>query len=418
MGPDAVALLSGARNVTRSNDTHYPFRQDSDFWYLTGFEHPNAVAVLRSDGGPPYSLFVEPREPAAETWTGRRPGIEGAVADYAADEAHPIGDLPGRLQSLAERARRIYHVLGRDIALDRALLETLETLRQRSRLGIDPASEIVDPRRILHEMRLRKEPGEIELMRRAAEITCEAHEQAARTIAVDRYEYEVEALLDYTFRRRGGSGPAYTSIVGGGANAAILHYVANEQPLRKGELCLIDAGAEFEGYASDVTRTYPVDGKFRGPGRGVYEVVLAAQEAAIAASGPGATLEDVHRAALHALVEGMVSLGLLSGTLDDLVAGEAYRPYFMHRTSHWLGLDVHDAGSYSVEGKPRPLEPGMVFTIEPGLYVADDAQEAPESLRGIGVRIEDDVLVTPDGIENLTAAIPKQPDEVEAWMEG
>jgi Xaa-Pro aminopeptidase len=418
MGPDAVALLSGARNVTRSNDTHYPFRQDSDFWYLTGFEHPNAVAVLRSDGGPPYSLFVEPREPAAETWTGRRPGIEGAVADYAADEAHPIGDLPGRLQSLAERARRIYHVLGRDIALDRALLETLETLRQRSRLGIDPASEIVDPRRILHEMRLRKDPGEIELMRRAAEITCEAHEQAARTIAVDRYEYEVEALLDYTFRRRGGSGPAYTSIVGGGANAAILHYVANEQPLRKGELCLIDAGAEFEGYASDVTRTYPVDGKFRGPGRGVYEVVLAAQEAAIAASGPGATLEDVHRAALHALVEGMVSLGLLSGTLDDLVAGEAYRPYFMHRTSHWLGLDVHDAGSYSVEGKPRPLEPGMVFTIEPGLYVADDAQEAPESLRGIGVRIEDDVLVTPDGIENLTAAIPKQPDEVEAWMEG
>lgn len=417
MGKDAVALFVGARMVTRSNDTEYPFRQDSDFWYLTGFDHPEAVAVLRTDGGPPFTLFVQPREPEAETWTGYRPGIEGAREDFGADEAHPIADLHSRLPGLLEKARRIYHVLGRDRALDRRLVEVLEDLRRRSRIGIDPASEIVDPRSIVHEMRLFKDADELAIMRLAQDVTCEAHREAARLARAGSMEYELEAALDHVFRRRGGAGAAYSTIVGGGPNATVLHYIRNDQPLRDGELVLIDAGAEVQGYAADVTRTYPVGGRFEGAHRAVYEAVLDAQLAALDACRPGATLESIHDVTLRTLVERMVQLKLLSGTVDDLVREGAYRPYYMHRTSHWLGLDVHDVGAYSTQGKPRPLEPGMVFTVEPGIYVPADAEQAPESLRGIGVRIEDDVLVTPDGHENLSAAFPKRPDEVEAWVE-
>jgi Xaa-Pro aminopeptidase len=253
-------------------------------------------------------------------------------------------------------------------------------------------------------------------MRRAADISREAHHEASRQVAPGRYEYEIEAMLDYVFRRRGGSGPAYGSIVAGGRNAAILHYVTNDQPLREGELLLVDAGAELAGYASDVTRTYPIGGRFEGAGKAVYEVVLAAQEAALAAIRPGRTLPEIHEVTVRRLVEGMLSLGLLSGDVEDLIASEAYKPYYMHSTSHWLGLDVHDAGSYALGGKPRALAPGMVFTVEPGVYVSPDDEKAPASFRGIGVRIEDDVVVTSDGHENLTRSIPKKPSEVEAWM--
>jgi Xaa-Pro aminopeptidase len=416
MGPGAVALIQGARLVARSADTHHPFRQDSDFWYLTGFDHPHALAVLRSDGGPAYTLFVEPRDPDAETWTGYRPGVEGAVRDHGADEAHPIAELEGALPKLLERATRLYHVLGRDTALDAHIVEILEGMRLCSRLGLVPAEAVVDPRAILHEMRLVKEAGELDIMRRAAAITAEGHREAARRAHEGTFEYELEAVLDYTFRRRGARGPAYGSIVGGGRNATILHYVANDQKLRTGDLVLIDAGCELEGYASDVTRTYPVGGSFRGPSRALYEIVLAAQEEALAAARPGAILDDVHAAAVRRLVEGLVDVKILDGAVEDLIAREAYRPYYMHRTSHWLGLDVHDAGAYAVDGSPRRLAPGMVFTVEPGLYVSSDDARAPAEFRGIGVRIEDDVVVTTEGFENLTVAIPKRPEDVEAWV--
>jgi Xaa-Pro aminopeptidase len=418
MGPDAVAVLLGARLATRSADTHFPFRQDSDFWYLTGFNHPHAAAVLRTDGGPPFALFVEPRQPEAEVWNGYRPGVEGALRDYGADTAFPSCELISALPKLLEKVQRVFHVLGRDAALDAKLVESLDAMRLRSRMGLVPPAEIVDPRSILHEMRLLKESEELEIMRQAADISREAHAAAARLARDGTYEYELEAVLDFTFRRRGATGPAYTTIVGGGKNATVLHYVTNDQPLREGELVLVDAGCELKGYASDVTRTYPVGGKLEGAARSVYELVLAAQQAAFEVAKPGATLDELHTAALRVLTDGMVQLGLLSGNLDDLIASNAYRPYYMHRTSHWLGLDVHDVGAYTANGKPRPLEPGMVFTIEPGLYISAEAEGADPRLRGIGVRIEDDVLITSSGHQNLTAAIPKRPADVEAWVRG
>jgi Xaa-Pro aminopeptidase len=416
MGEGAVAILLGAKLVTRSADTEFPFRQDSDFWYLTGFAHPHAVAVLRTDGGPPFTLFVEPHDRSAETWTGYRPGVEGATRDFGADEAFPRAEFLARLPELVQGAGRIYHVLGRDAEVDAKLVASLDEMRLRSRAGLVPASEIVDPRSILHEMRLRKAPEEVELLRRAVAISAEAHRAAARLARGGTHEFELEAVINYTFRRRGGAGPAYTTIVGGGRNATVLHYIANDQPLKDGELVLIDAGCEYQGYAADVTRTYPGGGRYEGAARDLYQAVFRAQLEALAAVRPGATLPDVHAAALRVLVRGMVELGLLRGDVDDLIAREAYRPYYMHNTSHWLGLDVHDVGAYRSRGEPRPLEPDMVFTVEPGLYVPGDDADAPERLRGIGVRIEDDVLVTAGGSDVLTAAIPKAPDEVEAWM--
>jgi Xaa-Pro aminopeptidase len=417
MGPDAVAIVAGGRVVTRSNDTEYPFRQDSDFWYLTGFDHPDAVAIFRTDGGPAYSLFVQPRDPDAEVWTGYRPGVEGAVSDFGADEAHECGQLEEKLPELLKGARNIFHALGRRPELDRKLVEIQELLRRQSRAGIAPADQLVDPRSLLHEMRIFKTEHELEIMRRAADISREAHAETARLAQPGRHEYELEAQLAYVFRRRGGSGPAYSSIVAGGANAAVLHYVANDQPLRSGQLCLIDAGAELEGYASDITRTYPVGGRFEGAGRDVYETVLAAQEEGLAQCRAGTTLPDIHNATIRKLVDGMCAIGLLSGDTDELIEKETYKRYYMHGTSHWLGLDVHDVGSYARGEKARILEPGMVFTVEPGLYIAHGDEQAPEAFRGIGVRIEDDVIITPDGIENLNAAIPKRPDAVEAWVQ-
>jgi len=419
MGEGSVALLLGARPATRSHDTQYPFRQDSDFWYLTGFNHPQAVAVLRTDGGVPYTLFVEPRNREAETWTGYRPGTEGAKRDYGADEAFEIGDFEKELPGILSKAKQIYHMLGRERDLDGKLAEILGDMRLRSRQGFEPASIIADPRSLLHEMRLRKETAELEIMRRAAmrraaTITAEAHREAVGLLRDGRFEYELAAMLEYTFHRLGASGPAYTTIVGSGTNATTLHYTANDKQLVSGELVLIDAACELDGYASDVTRTYPVDGSMEGPARALYEVVFTAQEASLQACRPGATLDEIHDSAVRSLVEGLVDLGLLRGDVDELIAEESYRPYYMHRTSHWLGLDAHDVGTYTVGGKPRVLEPGMVFTVEPGLYIADDDKSA--EFRGIGVRIEDDVVITADGHENLTAAIPRHPADLEAWI--
>jgi Xaa-Pro aminopeptidase len=416
MGEDAVAIFLGAGLVTRSRDSQFAFRQDSDFLYLTGFDHPGAVAVLSTTGGPTYTLYVEPRDREMEIWNGYRPGVEGARRDYEADEAHPNDAFRGHIPDLLRKARRIYHVLGRCPDVDAKIVETLEGLRLRSRQGIDPADAIVDPRTLVHEMRLFKEPQELDILRRAAAISAEAHDAAARLALPGAFEYELEAALLHAFRRRGATGPAYTPIVGSGSNATVLHYVRNDQKLAEGELVLIDAGCELEGYASDVTRSYPVGGRFSGPARALYEVVLAAQTAAIERCRPGATLPEIHDAAVRRLVEGMLGLGLLSGDLEELIAREAYKPYYMHSTSHWLGLDVHDVGSYRVGGEPRRLAPGQVFTVEPGLYVSKDDEKADPRFRGIGIRIEDDLAITESGHENLTAAIPKLPDELEALV--
>src|SRR5262245_17262353 len=380
-GPGAVAIVRGANLIPRSRDTEFPFRQDSDFWYLTGFDHPGATAVLRTDGGPPYALFVEPRDRAMETWNGYRPGVEGAVQDFGADEAHPNTELLERVPELVRSAQRIYHTLGRDAALDAKLVGALEQMRLRSRANNDPAEAIVDIRSITHAMRLFKDPSELDVMRRAAEISREGHAAAARLAWPGAFEYELQAALEYTFRRRGARGPAYTSIVGGGANATVLHYVRNDQKLAESDLVLIDAGCELEGYASDVTRTYPVGGRFSGPARALYEVVLASQMAALERCRPGSTLPQIHDAAVRELVSGLIELRLLEGDAGELIAREAYKPYYMHSTSHWLGLDVHDVGSYRIDGAPRRLEPGQVFTVEPGLYVAKDDAKADARFR-------------------------------------
>jgi Xaa-Pro aminopeptidase len=417
MGQGAVAILQGARLVSRSNDTDFPFRQDSDFHYLTGFDHPHAAAVLRTDGGPTFTLFVEPRDREREIWNGYRPGVEGAKADFGADEAHPFDALDAELPRILEHAERVFHMLGRDPKLDAKIAEIFESLRRRSRQGLIPASQVIDPRSILHEMRLIKEPAEVEILRRASAITADGHREAARAAHEGRFEFEVQAALEFAFKRRGSAGPAYGSICGGGRNATCLHYVANDQKLANGSLLLIDAACELDGYASDVTRTYPVGGSFSAPQRAVYEVVLAAQLASLEAAKPGATLPDVHAASVRKLTEGLIALGLLAGNLDDAIKNEAYRRYYMHGTSHWLGLDVHDVGAYTVGGKPRPLVPGMCFTVEPGLYIAVDDDKAPRELLGIGVRIEDDIVITASGHENLTAhLIPKHPADVEAWV--
>jgi len=416
MGPDAVAIFRGARLVTRSQDTEYPFRQDSDFWYLTGFDHPDAVAVLRTDGGPEYTLYVQPRDESAEIWTGYRPGVEGAKRDHGADEAYPSQEFAKQLPDLLRRVRRVYFQLGRDAAIDAIVTGTLDEMRLRSRAHDDPAESISDPRSITHPMRLFKEPAELDIMRRGAEISREAHEAGAKLAHGTHHEYEMQAAIEYVFRKRGASGPAYTTIVGGGANATVLHYIANDQKLVDGELVLVDAGCELEGYASDVTRTFPVGGRFGKAGREIYEIVLAAQLAGLELCAPGRTLREVHDASVRAIVEGLVELGILSGSPDAIIADESYRKYYMHNTSHWLGLDVHDVGSYRTGGEPRPLEPGMVFTVEPGIYIPRNDESVDPGYRGIGVRIEDDVVIDDNGHENLTAAIPKEPDEIEALV--
>ncbi len=441
MGPGAIAIFVGARLQTRSADTEFPFRQDSDFWYLTGFDHPDAVAILSTRDGPRFTLFVQPRDPAAETWTGYRPGVEGAVSDFDADAAYPRDEFLSKLSETLRGAERIYHVLGRDLEIDASIISLQEDIRRRSRGGVLPVREIIDPRIELHEMRLFKSEAEIALMQHAADITLEAHGAAARLTHPGRFEYELEAELGRVFRGRGGVGPAYGTIVGGGHNATILHYIRNDQELHAGDVVLIDAGVEYQGYASDVTRTYPVGGRFESATRDVYEVVLEAQMAAIGVSRPGATLPEIHAKAVRVLCEGMVSLGILKGSVDEIIEKETYRRCYMHGTSHWLGLDVHDVGAYvkhqEVEHQdakqkgarestlkssktdtlqPRPLEPGMTFTIEPGLYLGVNDDEVPEAFRGIGIRIEDDIVVTKSGILNLNERIPKKVDEIEAWV--
>ncbi len=417
---ECVAIIPTNTVKMRNHDCDFRFRPDSDFWYLTGFAEPGCVLVLipgEEDGDDEVGksvLFLRESNKEMETWNGKRLGLEAAPEALGVDEAYNIEDLWTKLPELLVGHPRILYRLGMDDAMDLQFNHMIKDLRGKARKGIEPPVEIVDGHHSLHEMRLHKSEQEVELMRKAAAITAEAHVAAMAAARDGMNEYEIDALLDYTFRRNGANGPAYSTIVAGGSNACILHYVENDQPLKDGELVLIDAGAEYKCYACDVTRTFPVSGTFSDPQRAIYDVVLRAQEAAVAAVKPGVPTDSIHEVSLNNLVDGLIELGLIEGPRAKAIEDKTFRDFFMHGTSHWLGLDVHDCGSYAEDGESRDLEPGMVLTIEPGLYVDPNNQDVDAKWRGIGVRIEDDILVTEEGHENLTAAIPKSVEAVEA----
>ncbi len=416
MAPASVLLVRSNPEQTRSNDSHFPFRQDSDFHYLTGFGEPDCVALLtNAHAEHRYVLFVRPRDPERETWDGRRAGVEGALAHYGPDAVVSIEELDEKLPAYLEVARTLYFTTGPDSVFGVTVERLLARLRRsRPRTGKGPVTW-TELGEVTHELRLRKAAEELTLLRRASAITVEAHNAALAATRPGMGEHEIEALLNYLFRVRGGSGPGYSSIVAGGVNATILHYTENRSLLADGELLLIDAAAEFEGYTADVTRTFPIGARYSAAQRAVYDLVLDAQLAAFARVRPGNRFDDVHRAALEVLVGGLVRLAVLEGTVEELIAKKAFQPFYMHRTGHWLGLDVHDVGLYvDGKGESRALEPGMVLTVEPGLYFGDVAVPYDPKYRGIGVRIEDDVVVTATGCEVLTEGALKRPDEVEA----
>ena len=414
IGAQSAAIVPSAPVSVRSNDVEYRYRQDSDFYYLTGFAEPESAALF-APGHPDgeFVLFVRPRDKERETWTGRRAGVEGAIVDYGADKAFTIDELDRVVPRYLERAERVHYAFGHNDRMNTRILALIRSAQEmRPRVGTGPTA-ILNPREIIHEARLTKEPEEIEFMRRAIEISAEAHKRAMRTARGGMFEWQLEAEVDYTFRSRGAAGPSYPSIIASGPNAAILHHVQNDRELRDGELLLIDAGCEYQYYASDVTRTFAVHAPFSQLQRELYSIVLDAQLKAIETVKPGVHFDDPHEAALQVLVAGMISVGLLKGSVDEVIAQGSYRRFYMHRTSHWLGMDVHDAGLYRVGGNSRVLAPGMVLTVEPGLYINADDDSVGDQFRGIGIRIEDDVLVTESGHEVLTAQIPKQIPDIE-----
>lgn len=413
-----VALIPSAPVAHRTADQDYDYRQDSDFYYLTGFNEPSSFLLL-APAHPEHQviLFVQPRDKEKEIWNGRRSGTEGALRDYGVDAAYLISEIDEIVPRYLDNQDTLYFRLGCAAEWDERVIGWMKAYRSKTRNGIKGPTTISDPAEILHEMRLIKSEDEIKLMRRSAEIAAEAHCEAMKATRPGIFEYELQAILDYTFRRRGAAGPSYSSIVGGGVNACILHYVENNAPLQDGDMVLIDAGADLGYYASDITRTFPVSGRFNPAQKALYEVVLEAQTEAIALVRPGICFQDLHHKTVEVLTKGLVRLGFLKGEVDALIAAEAYKPFFMHKTSHWLGLDVHDVGRYKVDGEWRRLEPGMVLTIEPGLYVTAESEGVPREYWNIGIRIEDDVLVTAEGHEVLTAGVPKDVAAIEALMQ-
>jgi len=410
-----VAVLATARELVRNRDAHYPYRFDSYFYYLTGFPEPDAVLVLTAGAQSKNMLFCRDKDLEREIWDGFRYGPQGARETFGFDETYSIKELDGMMPKLLADQPAIFCDVGDSEAWDARLIQWLNAVRMQARTGISAPGEIRDVRKILDDMRLIKDTAELATMRRAAQISCEAHRRAMQATKPGMAEYQIEAELLHTFRRHGAQSPAYTPIVAGGANACVLHYVANDQPLRGGDLLLIDAGCELDGYASDITRTFPVGGRFQGAQRDVYELVLAAQAAAIAQVKPGSHWEEPHDAAVRVLARGFIDLKLCTGTVDSVIESGDYRKFYMHRTGHWLGMDVHDCGDYKRDGNWRELEPGMVLTVEPGCYIRP-ADDVPGHLWNIGVRIEDDVVVTADGCEVLTAEAPKQIADIEALM--
>ncbi len=415
---DGIAIFPAAPTSIRSQDVEYRYRQNNDLYYLTGFPEPESLCLLSPNHDKEqFILFVRPRDKEKETWTGKRFGVEGAQEFFGVDAAYTIDQLDEVLPEHLLAAEKIYYGLGRDERLNTKILDFVNQGRlQRPRSGHGPVA-IIDPSDLLHEMRLFKTPQEIDLMRRAITASAAAHHAALHETRPGMHEYEIEALLEYHFRRNGAEGPAYPSIVASGANATILHYISNDQQMQAGDLLLIDAGSEYACYCSDVTRTFPVGREFSAPQKEIYSLVLTAQKHAIEMIRPGIGFDDVHQRATEILINGLRDLGLLSGSTESILEKGDYRQFYMHRTSHWLGMDVHDVGKYRVGDESRTLEPGMVLTVEPGLYIAADA-DVPAAYQGIGVRIEDDVLVTANGHDVLTGAIPKEIDDIEAARRG
>ncbi|PCH76040.1 MAG: Xaa-Pro aminopeptidase [Planctomycetota bacterium] len=411
-----IAIFPGASPAIRNHDVEYPFRQQADYWYLSGHDEPDGVLLLAKgiEGFSEDGIFVLPKDPAQETWTGIRLGPEGAKQELGFSSAWNLDELETVLTEALQQARRVWYRLGENQTIDSFLVKQLSSMRMKTRLGIHPPEALLEPTHVLHEMRLHKSEAEVEVMRKAAALSVEGHIMAMAQTSPGMGEWELQALCDYTFRRGGGSGWAYPAIVAGGANACILHYNTNQELLKDGDLLLLDAGAEYGCYAGDITRTFPVNGKYTPAQRDVYEVVFAAQAAAIEKCRPGTIFGDIHATAVAVLSEGLRTLGVLKQSVDEIVAEELYRPWYMHQTSHWIGLDVHDAGRYRNGDNWRPLAAGMALTVEPGLYFASDDERVPAPLRGMGIRIEDDILITPGGHENLTLAAPKTIEDVEA----
>ena len=415
-GRDAIVIVPAAPERVRSNDSHYPYRQDSDFHYLSGFPEPDAVLALipgREQGE--TILFCRERDAERERWDGARAGTEGAVAQYGFDDAFPIEDIDDILPGMIEGRTRVYYHFGRDPEFDLKLIGWVNRVRADVRKGAVPPHELVALSHLLHDLRLYKSRGELRIMKKSAKIAAAAPVRAMRTTRPGMNEHEVEAELLHEFRRHGAV-PSYEPIVGGGANACVLHYRANNAPLRDGDLLLIDAGAEYDCYASDITRTFPVNGRYSQEQRAIYDIVLAAQAAAIDEVRPGRAFDAYHEAAVRVITRGLIRIGLLEGSLEKNLREHAYRAFYMHKTGHWLGLDVHDVGDYRIDGEFRLLEPGMVVTVEPGIYIAPELKKVPARWRGIGVRIEDDVVVTRGDPVVLTSDVPRDADAIEALM--
>ena len=417
IGPNGIVILTSAKTVRRNGDADFHFRQQSDFYYLTGFEEPDAVAVLlpkRKEGE--FILFNRKRDRASEIWDGIRAGQEGARKTYGADQSFPISELETQLPELLQGRANVYHPLGIDMSADRVLIKALNKVRGRIRSGMQSPLTMTDITDTIHEMRLIKSPAEIALMRKAAEISAQAHTRAMEFCKPGMNEYQLEAEIMHEFQRNGARTPAYTSIVGSGANTCILHYVNNNQTIKNGDMVLIDAGAEYNYYAADITRTFPANGKFSPEQRAIYDLVLRAQLAGIKAVKPGTSWPTMQTVMVKIITQGLIDLGILKGKLNDLIAKEAYFPFYMHKSGHWLGIDVHDAGKYKVNGKWRTLQPGMVLTIEPGIYISSDIPGVNKRWHNIGVRIEDDILVTAKGNEVLSKDVPKSVAEIEMLM--
>lgn len=415
----SAALVAAATLKTRNRDAEFAFRQDSDFYYLTGFNEPDAILLLlpgRAEGE--AVMFCPPRDPQMEIWTGYRAGPEGCVRNFGMDQAFELEHLDAQLPELLDGRLRLYYALGQDEALDTRVRGWVNAVRAKARQGAQPPQELVQLDTLLHEQRLFKSEAELEIMRRAGDISAAAHVQAMQICAPGMSEYQLEAEITAHCMREGARFQAYSPIVGGGANGCILHYIDNMDLLRDGDLVLIDAGCELDNYASDITRTFPVNGRFSPQQAELYQLVLDTQLACIDAIRPGVLWNDIHELSVRVLTEGLVRLGLLQGKTDTLIEEGAYRRFYMHRVGHWLGMDVHDVGDYKQNGDWRPLEPGMVMTVEPGLYIAPDDESVAPQWRGIGIRIEDDVVITERGCEVLTDGVPKQIADIEALMAG
>ncbi len=417
MEPNSIAILSSAKATLRNGDADYAYRQSSDFYYLTGFAETGAVLVLipgRENGE--CLLFCQEKNELKELWNGKLLGPEAAIETLGVDDSFPITDIDDILPGMIEGRERVYSPMGKDEAFDHQLMEWVRVIRSKVRSGAHPPGEFLVLDHLLHEMRLIKSKVELELMKKSGQIAVAAHKRAMTACKPGMHEYELEAEYLYEFARSGCAAPAYTSIVAGGENACILHYTENNQVLKNGDLVLIDAGCEYEYYASDITRTFPVNGKFSPEQKAIYEIVLDAQLEAIKTIKPGAHWDQAHNRTVEVITSGLLEIGLLKGKLKKLIEEGAYREFYMHRAGHWLGMDVHDVGDYKIEGDWRILEPGMVMTVEPGIYISPNNKKVDKKWRGIGIRIEDDVAVSKKGNEVLTRGLPKTVDEIESFM--